>query len=171
MCAAVKARFPALLLVLALVAGCGDDDKSSSDSASTTADTTAQKGASIDTSKKPKVTVPKGTPPAGLQIKDIKVGDGQTAQTGDTVTVQYVGVSYSTGKQFDASWDHGQPFQFTIGAGDVIPGWDQGVAGMQVGGRRELIIPPDLGYGAQGQPPVIAPNETLVFVIDLLKVG
>jgi peptidylprolyl isomerase len=86
------------------------------------------------------------------------------------VSVQYVGVNFSNGQQFDASWDSGQPFEFPLGGGSVIPGWDQGVEGMKVGGRRELIIPPDLGYGAQGQPPDIPPNETLVFVIDLLDV-
>jgi len=167
----VKAA-PSLAAMLAVCAAlgfaaCGGDDDSSTSSSTT--DT--QQTADVDTSKKPKVEVPDGQPPAGLKIEDLKVGDGATAQTGDTVTVQYVGVSYSTGKQFDASWDSGQPFTFTLGAGEVIPGWDQGVAGMKVGGRRELIIPPELGYGEQGQPPVIAPNETLIFVIDLLEVG
>jgi len=85
------------------------------------------------------------------------------------VTVQYVGVDYKTGKQFDASWDRGEPFPFTLGNSEVIPGWEQGVEGMKVGGRRELIIPPQLAYGSTGSPPLIAPNETLVFVIDLLE--
>ena len=84
--------------------------------------------------------------------------------------MQYVGVNYADGKQFDASWDNGQPFTFQLGSGQVIQGWDQGIAGMKVGGRRELIVPPDLGYGAQGSPPTIEPNETLVFVVDLLDV-
>ena len=84
--------------------------------------------------------------------------------------MQYVGVNYADGKQFDASWDNGQPFSFQLGSGQVIKGWDQGIAGMKVGGRRELIVPPDLGYGAQGSPPAIGPNETLVFVVDLLDV-
>ena len=84
------------------------------------------------------------------------------------MTVQYVGVNYKTGKEFDASWDRGEPFSFTLGADQVIPGWDQGVAGMKVGGRRELIIPPQLGYGSTGEPPAIPPNETLIFVVDLL---
>ena len=151
-------------------AACGDDDDDESTGSSTTE---TQQTADVDTSKKPKVEVPEGQPPAGLKIEDLKVGDGATAQTGDAVTVQYVGVAYSTGKQFDASWDSPgqQPFPFTIGAGEVIPGWDQGVAGMKVGGRRELTIPPELAYGEQGYPPDIAPNETLIFVIDLVDVG
>ena len=84
--------------------------------------------------------------------------------------VQYVGISFKNGRQFDASWDRGEPFAFQLGAGQVIPGWDQGVEGMKVGGRRQLVIPPDLAYGKQGSPPAIGPNETLVFVIDLLGV-
>ena len=162
-------RIAAVLAVCAALgfAGCGDDDDESTGSSTTE----TQQTADVDTTKKPKVEVPEGQPPAGLKIEDLKVGDGATAQTGDSATVQYVGVSYSTGEQFDASWDSGQPFTFTLGAGDVIPGWDQGVAGMKVGGRRELTIPPELGYGEQGQPPVIAPNETLIFVIDLVDVG
>jgi peptidylprolyl isomerase len=92
-------------------------------------------------------------------------------KAGQTATVDYVGVSFSTGQEFDASWDRGEPFPFPLGGGQVIQGWDQGVEGMKVGGRRELVIPPDLGYGPQGSPPAIAPNETLVFVIDLKKIG
>ena len=158
--------------VLALAA-CGDDDDDGADTnaSDTTAEQSAPAGEDVDTSKKPKVTVPKGEPPAGLQIKDLKEGDGQTAKSGDTVTVHYVGVAYSTGKQFDASWDRKEPFPFQLGAGQVIPGWDQGVAGMKVGGRRELTIPPDLAYGETGAPPDIGPNETLIFVVDLLKIG
>lgn len=125
---------------------------------------------STDTSTKPEIRVPSGEPPTGLESADIVEGDGDVAETGDTVKVQYVGVDYSTGEQFDASWDSGQPFTFQLGGGQVIPGWDQGVTGMKVGGRRELIIPPDLAYGAQGSPPDIGPNATLVFVIDLLDV-
>lgn len=157
------------------VAGCGDDDDEGADTGAT--DTAAEQSEpateDVDTSKKPKITVPEGQPPAGLQIQDIKEGDGPTAKSGDTVTVHYVGVAYSTGKQFDASWDTPgqQPFTFPLGAGQVIPGWDQGVAGMKVGGRRELTIPPDLAYGETGAPPDIGPNETLIFVIDLLKIG
>jgi FKBP-type peptidyl-prolyl cis-trans isomerase len=119
---------------------------------------------------KPKVVVPKGAPPKQLVENDLIEGTGDEAKSGDEVTVQYVGVGYETRKQFDASWDRKEPFSFTLGGGEVIPGWDQGVEGMKVGGRRELIIPPDLGYGKAGSPPVIGENETLVFVIDLLAV-
>jgi FKBP-type peptidyl-prolyl cis-trans isomerase len=124
-----------------------------------------------DVGTKPTVEVPKGPAPTHLVVKDLKTGDGAEAKSGDQVSVQYVGVLYDDGKQFDASWDRGQPFSFQLGSGQVIQGWDQGVAGMKVGGRRELIIPPNLGYGAQGQPPSIPANATLVFVIDLLSVG
>ena len=120
---------------------------------------------------KPKVTVPSGNPPTTLQKKDLIVGKGAEATTGKKVTVQYVGVAFSTKKQFDASWDTGRPFPFTLGAGDVIKGWDEGVPGMKVGGRRQLVIPPDLAYGPNGYPPVIGPNETLVFVVDLVSVS
>jgi len=119
---------------------------------------------------KPPVTVPEGPPPAELQIEDLEVGDGTLAQSGQAVTVHYVGVSYSTGKEFDTSWDRGQPFAFALGAGQVIDGWDQGVAGMAVGGRRRLTIPPHLGYGDRGAGGVIKPGETLIFVVDLLGV-
>jgi FKBP-type peptidyl-prolyl cis-trans isomerase len=124
-----------------------------------------------DVGTKPTVEVPKGPAPKQLVVKDLKTGDGTEAKAGDQVTVQYVGVLYDTGKQFDASWDRGQPFPFQLGSGQVIQGWDQGVVGMKVVGRRELIIPPDLAYGAQGQPPTIPANATLVFVIDLVSVG
>ena len=116
------------------------------------------------------MTVPSGQAPTTLQKTDLIVGKGDEAVAGKKVSVQYVGVSFTTKKQFDASWDRGQPFTFPLGAGQVIPGWDQGVAGMKVGGRRQLTIPSDLAYGAQGAPPDIAPNETLVFVVDLKKV-
>jgi peptidylprolyl isomerase len=149
-------------------AGCGDDDDGDTAGTSTTG---TQTSAETAPPTKPKVEVPKGQPPAGLQIEDIAEGSGATATTGDSVTVHYVGVSYSNGKQFDASWDRGEPFTFTLGGGDVIPGWDQGIAGMKEGGRRRLTIPPELAYGEQGQPPAIGPNETLIFVVDLLQVG
>ncbi|GIK76838.1 MAG: FKBP-type peptidyl-prolyl cis-trans isomerase [Acidobacteria bacterium] len=119
---------------------------------------------------KPTIEVPSGPPPAELVSEDIVTGDGATAEQGDTVEVQYVGVDYATGEEFDSSWGGGKPFSFTLGSGQVIPGWDQGVEGMKVGGRRELIVPPDLAYGAQGSPPAIGPDATLVFVIDLLDV-
>ena len=118
---------------------------------------------------KPEVTIPDTPAPAELLVEDITVGDGPEAGPGP-VEVHYVGVSWSTGKQFDASWDRSSPFSFKLGAGQVIPGWDRGVAGMKVGGRRRLTIPPDLGYGARGAGSAIAPNETLVFVVDLLGV-
>jgi peptidylprolyl isomerase len=120
--------------------------------------------------KAPTVTVPSGTPPTSLQSADLIVGTGATAHPGDQVTVQYVLATYSSGKVVQSSWTS-QPFTFKLGAGQVIPGWDKGVVGMQVGGRRELIIPPSLGYGDQSPGPGIAAGDTLVFVIDLLKVG
>ena len=151
------------------IAGCGSDD-STTDSGSTAASTEeAAAPAETESSKKtkPKVTVPKGAPPESLVTKDLEEGTGAGAKAGDAVTVQYVGVNYKNGKEFDASWDRGEPFTFTLGAGEVIPGWDQGVEGMKVGGRRELIIPSELGYGPAGAPPAIPPDETLVFVVDL----
>lgn len=117
---------------------------------------------------KPEVEVPEGKPPKELETRDIEVGDGAEVQSGDTVTVEYVGVSYKTGEEFDSSWEREEPFTFQLGSGAVIPGWDQGLVGMKVGGRRELIIPPDLAYGKTGSPPAIGPNETLIFVVDLV---
>lgn len=125
---------------------------------------------SDDLGSKPEVPAPTGTPPAELASDDVVVGEGAAAKPGDHVTVHYVGVSFSDGKQFDSSWDRGAPFDFPLGAGRVIKGWDFGVTGMREGGRRTLVIPPELGYGARGIGP-IAPNETLVFVVDLVKVG
>ncbi len=122
-------------------------------------------------STKPDVTIPASPPPAELDIEELEVGTGTEAVTGANVTVHYVGVSWSTGDEFDASWNRGDPFSFPLGRGHVIAGWDQGVAGMKVGGRRRLTIPPSLGYGASGAGGVIKPNETLVFVVDLLEVN
>ena len=159
-------------LCLAVAAGvafgpsaCGKsgDKKSSSTNTST--------GAAGKTGTKPTVSVPSGPAPTTLQKQDLVVGTGAQAVAGKKVSVQYVGVHYATGKQFDASWDRGEPFSFTLGEGDVIKGWDQGVPGMKVGGRRQLVIPPDLAYGPSGVPPDIGPNETLVFVVDLLSVS
>lgn len=118
---------------------------------------------------KPEVDFPEGEPPVTLKVTDIWEGDGKEAKSGDTVRVHYVGVSYSTGEEFDASWDHGEPLRFRLGAGQVIAGWDQGVQGMKVGGRRQLVIPPDLAYGNRGAGDVIAPGETLIFVCDLVS--
>lgn len=158
---AVKALVLTIAASLLLaVCGCGGG---SSSSGSTESEASAPKS-------KPKVQVPKGPPPKQLEVKEIVQGTGTEAQAGDEVTVQYVGVNYKSGKEFDSSWSRNEPFTFTLGAGEVIQGWDQGVAGMKEGGRRELIIPPNLGYGPSGSPPVIPPNETLVFVIDLLTV-
>jgi peptidylprolyl isomerase len=125
---------------------------------------------SDDMGTKPAVPAPTGTPPDELASDDVVVGEGAAAKPGDHVTVHYVGVSFSNGKQFDSSWDRGAPFDFPLGAGRVIKGWDFGVTGMREGGRRTLVIPPSLGYGARGIGP-IGPNETLVFVVDLVKVG
>jgi peptidylprolyl isomerase len=121
--------------------------------------------------RKPEVTIPEQTPPTELVIDDETVGDGDEATAGKNVTVHYVGVSWSTGEQFDASWDRMEPFQFGLGRRQVIQGWDDGVQGMKVGGRRRLTIPPHMGYGSAGAGGVIAPNETLVFVVDLISVA
>jgi peptidylprolyl isomerase len=147
----------AVVIAVVLIGRGGDDDGGSS------SDLT-------DTSVKPVIEVPDEPPPTELVSEDIVEGDGPAAAPGDKLTMQYVGVDYETGEQFDASWDTGEPFEFELGAGGVIPGWDQGIEGMKVGGRRQLTIPPDLAYGPQGSPPAIGPNATLVFVVDLLDV-
>jgi peptidylprolyl isomerase len=117
---------------------------------------------------KPEIDFPGGEPPKNLEITDVWEGEGAVAKAGDTVQVHYVGVAYSTGEEFDASWNRGEPLQFRLGVGQVIAGWDQGVQGMKVGGRRQLIIPPDLAYGDRGAAGAIAPGETLIFVCDLV---
>jgi len=122
------------------------------------------------TLERPEVEPPEGDIPFELGIDDLAVGDGDEATAGKKVTVHYVGVSFLTGEQFDASWERGQPFEFKLGKGQVIPGWDQGVAGMKVGGRRRLTIPSAMAYGARGAGGVIKPHEPLVFVVDLLAV-
>ncbi len=124
--------------------------------------------------RKPKVPRGGGKAPAGLVVEDLIAGKGKKAAAGDVVSVQYVGVLFDNGKEFDASWKGGRPgppFQFPLGGGQVIPGWDQGVVGMRAGGRRKLIIPADLAYGAQGYLPDIPPNAALIFDIDLKKIG
>jgi peptidylprolyl isomerase len=159
-----------LLVVLALaLAGCGGDDGETAAKATATPKATPTPS-NTDLTKKPVVTVPDEQPPTTLQKRDIVVGKGPVAKKGDTVTVQYVGVAWSTGQEFDASWDRGEPFTFKLSEGKVIKGWDEGVPGMRKGGRRELTIPADQAYGAQGKPP-IGPNECLRFVIDLKKIG
>ena len=118
---------------------------------------------------KPEIDFPGGEPPKNLEITDVWEGEGAVAKAGDTVQVHYVGVAYSTGEEFDASWNRGEPLQFRLGVGQVIAGWDQGVQGMKVGGRRQLIIPPGLAYGERGAGRSIAPGETLIFVCDLIS--
>ena len=121
--------------------------------------------------EKPQVDVPTDQPPSyQLELEDITVGDGEEAVAGRVVEVHYVGVSWSSGRQFDASWDRGDTFKFGLGKGQVIRGWDEGVAGMKVGGRRRITIPPDMAYGKRGAGGVIGPDETLVFVVDLVGV-
>ena len=124
----------------------------------------------MSTSEKPVVEIPDGAPSYQLELEDLVEGDGPEAQSGQTVEVHYVGVAWSDKQQFDASWDRGQTFKFGLGKGMVIQGWDQGVAGMKVGGRRRITIPPMLGYGKRGAPGAIKPDETLVFVVDLIGV-
>jgi peptidylprolyl isomerase len=160
----------ALLSAVALVAGCGDDNDDENKPETQTATEQAAPQPSGKTATKPKVAKGEGPAPKRLEKKDLVVGKGRAVKDGDAISVQYVGVLYKNGKQFDASWNRGQPFDFTLGAGEVIPGWDQGVGGMREGGRRRLEIPPKLAYGEQGAPPDIGPNEPLVFVIDLVRV-
>ena len=157
------------------VAGCGGDDETTTEATDSAATTTESSGSSESSAspegQKPTITVPSGAPPKKLEIDDLRVGSGPEAKAGDEVTVQYVGVGYDSEEEFDASWDRGEPFTFQLGAGMVIPGWDQGVEGMKVGGQRELTIPAELAYGPAGSPPAIGPNETLIFVVDLVSVG
>lgn len=120
---------------------------------------------------KPDITIPDEAPPVTLVLEDLEVGDGPEATSGQSVEVHYVGVAWSTRAQFDASWDRNDTFSFRLGVGQVIAGWDEGVAGMKLGGRRRITIPPEKGYGARGADGAIGPNETLVFVVDLLGVG
>ena len=187
----IPARLLAPLAALALLAaGCGDDKESGSATTGTNAATapaettpaedpqaTTGEGPVVsnakDLSSKPQVEKPEGDPPTALIKKDLVVGEGKAIKKGQLASMQYVGLSWSTGEEFDASWDRGaQPFQFPLGQGQVIAGWDEGIPGMKVGGRRLLVIPPDQGYGPGGTPDgSIAPNETLVFVVDLVGIG
>jgi peptidylprolyl isomerase len=167
---------PLLVAVVPAVAACGGSSKApgvqlapqGGDTATTVA-TTPKPPPAIAT--KPVVTVPKGPAPASLVTKDLVTGTGRTVKAGQTVTVNYVGVLYKTGKEFDSSWSRNQPATFPLTNGGVIAGWVQGIPGMKVGGRRELIIPAKLAYGARGNPPTIPPNSPLVFVVDLLSVS
>jgi peptidylprolyl isomerase len=120
--------------------------------------------------EKPEIDFPDGPPPTDLEVTDLNEGDGAEATSGSTVSVHYVGVAHSTGEEFDASYNRGAPLDFRLGVGQVISGWDQGVQGMKVGGRRRLVIPPHLGYGDRGAGGVIKPGETLIFVVDLVSV-
>ncbi|HEX8648558.1 MAG TPA: FKBP-type peptidyl-prolyl cis-trans isomerase [Thermoleophilaceae bacterium] len=174
----------ALLAAVLALAACGDDDTKSDPSTaapsapapSTPAPTEpaepaeAEGGDPKDLDKKPRVDIPKGDPPKKLVKQDIVKGKGKAAKKGDDVEMQYVGVLYDGGTEFDASWNTGEPFPFKLGEGGVIKGWDEGIVGMKEGGRRKLIIPPDLAYGPSGQPPTIPPNATLVFVVDLISI-
>ncbi|GAA5163046.1 FKBP-type peptidyl-prolyl cis-trans isomerase [Ornithinimicrobium tianjinense] len=119
---------------------------------------------------KPEIDFPGDTPPSELVVEDIEVGDGAEATPGATISAHYVGVAWSTGEEFDASWNRGQPLTFTVGVGQVIQGWDQGLLGMKVGGRRKITIPPHLGYGDRGAGAAIKGGETLIFVVDLVDV-
>jgi peptidylprolyl isomerase len=171
---------PALLALAFAVAGCGDDFDQTvtvsggAEAAATPTETATQAPTGStdlrDTKQKPLIPKPSGTAPKTLQIKDIVKGKGKAAKKGDTLSMQYVGISYSTGEEFDASWDKGTPFSFKLGAGNVIKGWDRGIVGMKAGGRRQLTIPPNLAYGPAGSPPSIGANETLIFVVDLEKI-
>jgi peptidylprolyl isomerase len=171
----------ACLLLSLFFASCGDDDDESTATPepAATATATAEAAGEVDTStiskdlaKKPNVAKPTGTPPTELVKEDIVKGKGPAAKPGDVVSMQYAGWSWSTGTEFDSSWSRNrEPFQFQLGAQMVIPGWDQGIVGMKQGGRRLLVIPPDLAYGEQGSPPAIGPSETLIFVVDLEKIG
>lgn len=151
------------------VSGCGSGAPSAGAAATTAATMHWSPAGAFGT--EPTVVVPTGKPPTQLLSHDLIVGTGTTAQAGDTVTVQYVGYSWTTKEKFDASWDRNQPFSFELGVGQVIPGWDEGVVGMKVGGRRELVIPPELAYGSASPTPAIAHDDTLIFVVDLVSVS
>jgi peptidylprolyl isomerase len=167
---------PILIAVVAVlgVAACGDDDESSTGAAqeqtATETKTAPAEEALKNTSTRPEIPKPTGIPPRKLVKQDIVKGNGPAAKAGSTVTVNYVGVNFSNGVEFDSSWDSGQAFPVQLGAGMVIEGWDKGLIGIRKGGRRMLTIPPEMGYGAEGYPPDIPPNETLVFVVDAVSI-
>ncbi|MBV9606394.1 MAG: FKBP-type peptidyl-prolyl cis-trans isomerase [Solirubrobacterales bacterium] len=165
-----------LALAAAALAGCGGSSKAGGiqlapqGGATQTAIATTPKPPPA-LAKKPVVSVPKGAAPSKLVTKDLVVGTGQTVKAGQTVTVNYVGVLYKNGKEFDSSWSRNQPATFPLTSGGVIPGWVQGIPGMKIGGRRELIIPASLAYGSKGSGTTIPPNSPLVFVVDLLSIS
>lgn len=182
----MRARVIALLSVAALgIGACGDDEGGDAalepaipaqtpTETTTTSETTgkpfdvASIEVSKDTSKKPTITKPSGDPPEKLVTKDIVTGQGPAVKSGDKLEMHYLGALFD-GEQFESSWDSGEPFPVTIGQGEVIPGWDQGIIGMKGGGRRLLVIPPDLAYGEAGSGSSIPPNSTLIFVVDVKK--
>jgi peptidylprolyl isomerase len=155
-------------------AACGDDSGSAQGGGAGQSETETSPAAAADaledTSVRPEIPRPTGSPPRRLEKEDIVRGKGRAAKAGDTVRIHYVGVTFSTGEEFGASWDTGRPYSIELGRGDVIDGWDKGIVGMRKGGRRQLTIPPELGYGAAGHPPDIGPHETLVLVVDLLQI-
>jgi peptidylprolyl isomerase len=173
----------AALAATALIAGCGSSGSSGSSTIGVGDESTAANSAvehapaaaagttptSGPLSVEPTITPPKGPAPKTLVTKEIITGTGAEAKAGESVTVNYVGALYSNGKVFNASWETKEPFTFSLGEGQVIPGWDKGVPGMRVGGRRELIIPSELAYGTRGSPPKIPPNAPLIFIVDLLS--
>jgi peptidylprolyl isomerase len=178
----IRSLLPALLVLALAVAGCGSDESAGSSGAARTATDTGTPAPAADPaqtvdaiarhisrklSQRPKIPTPAGEPPSELVVKDVVRGKGRPVKAGQTVSVQYVGASWSDGQEFDASWNRGQAFSFQV-PGQVIEGWNEGVLGMREGGRRLLVIPPAKGYGPQGTPDgSIAPNETLAFVVDL----
>jgi peptidylprolyl isomerase len=174
----LRLLLPVLVLAAPALAACGDDDENPAGADEATTEQTestetspsAQREALEDTSTKPVIPKPSGSPPRRLVKEDIVRGKGRPAKRGDVVTVHYAGVTFSTGEEFDASWNTGQPYTFPLGAGQVIPGWDKGLVGMKQKGRRILTIPPEQAYGAEGSPPAIGPNETLVFVVDMVGI-
>jgi peptidylprolyl isomerase len=155
-------------------AACGNDSGSAQDGGAGRSETETSPAAAADaledTSVRPEIPRPTGSPPRRLEKEDIVRGKGPAAKAGDDVRIHYVGVTFSTGEEFGASWDTGRPYAIELGGGEVIDGWDRGIVGMRKGGRRQLTIPPELGYGAAGRPPDIGPNETLVLVVDLLQI-
>ena len=166
-----------ILIAVAAVLGaaaCGDDDENAAGPVKqeeATTETAPTEDALKDTNVRPAIPKPTGIPPRKLVKRDIVKGKGAAAKPGDTVTVNYVGVNFSNGVEFDSSWDSGRAFPVQLGTGMVIEGWDRGLVGIKKGGRRMLTIPPEMGYGAEGYPPDIPPNETLVFVVDAVSIG